>query len=105
MSRILKESRDEVQELYSLGLITKKDHNKMMKLTARDIEVPSPKTYSSKQIVSLRKQLNCSQKVFAEIVGVTVGTISKWERGINQPDKIYYRFFRVLEKEGLEALH
>ena len=104
MSEILKESRKEAKELYALGLISEADYHKMVKLTAKDVKIPIPGVYNCQQIIELRQQLNCSQAVFAEIAGVTAGTVSKWERGVNQPDKIFCRFFRILEKYGMNAL-
>lgn len=104
MSRILKQSRDEAKDLFNLGLITKEQHKEMMVLTARDIKIPPPKKYNGKKIQRIREKLHCSQKVFADIVGVTSDTISKWERDIRSPDKIACRFLKVIEQEGLLAL-
>ncbi len=36
---------------------------------------------TSKEIKKLRKKLNLNQEDFAQKVGVTVTTISRWERG------------------------
>lgn len=38
-----------------------------------------------KQIKQLRKYFSLSQEEFARIVGVTLATISRWERGISEP--------------------
>ena len=104
MSRIAKETREESEELFKLGLIVEEDYDKIMKLTARDIVIPAPSDYTGKQIIRIRKKLHCSQKVFADIVGVTADTISKWERGVRHPEKIACRFLKVLEEEGMEAI-
>ena len=101
MNRILKESREEAEELFKLRLITEKQHEEMMMLTARDINIPAPKKYTGKKVQRIRKKLHCSQKVFADIVGVTSDTISKWERDVRSPDKIACRFLKVIEKEGI----
>lgn len=105
MSRIIKETKEEVEELYQLGLVTDEDYQEVIKLTARDIDIPEPIAYQGQQIVAIRKKLNCSQKVFADILGVTADTISKWERDVRHPEKVACRFLKVLEKEGLEAIN
>ncbi|NQZ58770.1 MAG: helix-turn-helix domain-containing protein [Lentisphaeraceae bacterium] len=105
MSRISLETREETEELYQLGLIEQKDYEQIMKLTARDIQIPAPVNYSGEDIVKIRKDMHCSQKVFADILGVTADTISKWERNYRQPEKIACRFLKVLEQQGMKAIH
>ena len=104
MSKILK-SRDESKNLFKLGLISKEQYNKMMLLTARQVKIPAPKKYTGKKIQRIREKLHCSQKVFADIVGVTADTISKWERDVREPDKIACRFLKVVEVQGLGAVN
>lgn len=104
MSRILKQSRDEAKELFNLGLITGEQYHEMMLLTAREIKIPAPKKYTGKKIHQIREKLHCSQKIFADIVGVTADTISKWERNVRSPDKIACRFLKIIEREGLQVL-
>lgn len=104
MSKVLRQSRDEAKELFNLGLITEEQHEEMMLLTAREIKIPAPKKYTGKRIQRIREKLHCSQKIFADIVGVTSDTISKWERDVRSPDKIACRFLKVVEREGLRAL-
>ncbi|EDM27891.1 transcriptional regulator-like protein [Lentisphaera araneosa HTCC2155] len=104
MSRIAKEAMVETQALYDLGLVPQSDYEKMMKLTARDVKIPEPVKFTPSKIIQLRKSLRVSQQVFANVVGVTSGTVSKWERGESQPEKVACRFLKVLEKEGMEAI-
>ena len=104
MSRIAKEAREETEVLFNLGLVSQDDYDDMMKLTARDIAIPAPISYTGKQIIRIRKKLHCSQKVFADIVGVTSDTISKWERDARHPEKVACRLLHVIDKEGLEAI-
>jgi putative transcriptional regulator len=103
-NRILQESRDEAQELFDLGIITRADYDGMMLLTARDVNIPEPDKFTSSRISKIRSKLRCSQKVFADIVGVTSDTISKWERGEREPEKPICRFLVVLEREGLSSI-
>ncbi len=105
MSRILDETKAEIEELYSLGVVCEDDYKKVVKLTARDINIPAPIAYKGQQVVAIRNKLNCSQKVFADILGVTSDTISKWERSVRHPEKMACRLLKVLDESGLEAIH
>ena len=103
-NRIRKESQEEAKQLFELGLISSEKYNSMMMLTAKNIKIPKPVKFSSKRIAKIRQKLHCSQKVFADIIGVTADTISRWERGERDPDKPICRLLRVLELEGLSAI-
>lgn len=103
-SRIQKESQEEAKKLFELGLISSEKYSSMMMLTAKNIKIPKPVKFSSKRITKIRQKLHCSQKVFADIIGVTADTISRWERGERDPDKPICRFLKVLEREGLAAI-
>ena len=103
-NKIHKESREEVDALNKLGLVSSENVDSMMMLTARDIKIPKPARFSSKRILRMRQRLHCSQQVFAEIIGVTSDTISRWERGEREPEKSICRFLRVLELNGLSVI-
>ena len=105
MSRILDETKAEIEELYNLGVVSEDEYENVVKLTARDINIPAPIAYEGQQIVAIRKKLRCSQKVFADILGVTSDTISKWERNVRHPEKMACRLLKVLDKDGLAAIH
>ena len=104
MSRIIEETREEFEALYKLGVLPKHYLDELDKITARDVEIPKPESYGGEEISKLRKKLNCSQKVFAEIMGVTADTISKWERNVRKPEKTACRLLGVLEREGIETV-
>ena len=57
------------------------------------------------RLSQLEKKLRCSQKVFADILGVTSDTISKWERNVRHPEKMACRLLKILDKDGLAAIH
>jgi putative transcriptional regulator len=103
-NRIQKESQEEAKKLFKLGLISPEKYSSMMLLTAKNIKIPKPIKFSSSRITKIRQKLHCSQRVFADIVGVTADTISRWERGERGPDKPVCRFLKVLERQGLSAI-
>ena len=51
-----------------------------------------PEPYSPKKVKQVRRTLRVSQALFAQFLGVSVGTVQKWERGDNPPEKIACRF-------------
>ena len=105
MSRIIDETKAEIEALYNLGVVAADEYENVVKLTARDINIPAPIAYKGQQIVAIRRKLRCSQKIFADILGVTSDTISKWERNVRQPEKMACRLLKVLDRDGLAAIH
>jgi DNA-binding transcriptional regulator YiaG len=103
-NRIKKESAEETKKLFELSVISAEKYSAMKMLTAKNIKIPQPIKYSSKRISQIRHKLRCSQKIFADIIGVTPDTISRWERGERGPDKPACRFLNVLERDGLSAI-
>lgn len=104
MSRILKETEEEIEALYNLGVVSEDDYENVIKHTAKRTQIPSPKVFEGEQILAIRQKLKCSQKVFADILGVTADTISKWERDVRHPEKTACRLLQIIEKEGLAVL-
>lgn len=41
---------------------------------------------TAEMIHQFRKQRNITQQHLADVIGVSVGTVSKWENGITEPD-------------------
>ena len=50
------------------------------------IQAPSPpKAMSSREIVQIRRKLNCSQAVFAMMLNISPKTVQAWEQGSREP--------------------
>lgn len=56
------------------------------------------------EIRALRERYNVSQSVFALYMNVTVGLVSKWERGDKRPVGTSLKLLTLIEKNGLEAI-
>ena len=41
--------------------------------------------YNADKIVQLRSRLGMTLVEFAQLLGVSAGTVSRWERGLNRP--------------------
>lgn len=70
-----------VQELLNVGLpvsFTKKE------LDLLGVEIPDVQ-FTTEQIVAIRKQMNLSQTVFAQVLNVSASSIRQWEQGKRTP--------------------
>lgn len=51
-----------------------------------------PKQYTPDMVKQTRKLLGASQMIFAQLLGVSLGTVRSWEQGENPPKPIACRF-------------
>ncbi len=72
-------------------------------LTARQASVRRPPRYSADRIAQIRRNLDVSQQVFADILNVSAGTVRSWEQGIRRPDGASLRLLDIAERHP-EAL-
>jgi putative transcriptional regulator len=85
--------------LHRIGLIDGK--------TMREFDtscLTTVKDLSPKQILQVRKQAGVSQAVFASYLNVTVGLVSKWERGEKHPHGPSLKLLTLVQKKGLDAI-
>jgi DNA-binding transcriptional regulator YiaG len=61
------------------------------RFTTRSLEVASPSTYDAKSVRHTRDQLNVSQAVFAEMLGVSGALVRAWELGTRVPSPLARR--------------
>jgi len=54
-------------------------------ITIREVEIPDPGRYGPKDVKALRRAMGTSQRVFAELLGVSRELAAQWEYGIRQP--------------------
>ncbi len=52
----------------------------------------------------IQKRLMLSQSELAEMMGVTVATLWRWQNGLGKPNKIYMQFLKELEEKGKEQI-
>lgn len=64
-------------------------------ITARDLpSVSPPPDYSPEDIRALRRELNLSQAVFAQVLSTSVSTVQSWEQGKRNPDPMARRLIQ-----------
>jgi putative transcriptional regulator len=69
-----------------------------VELTARDVQVQPPPTYSAARIRAVRRRLSLSQQVFAELLSASPSTVRAWEQGQREPDGTARRLLQVAER-------
>lgn len=52
-----------------------------------------PRDYDPQSVKQLRLSLGCSQRVFADFIGVSAGTLRNWEQGIRPTSGVAARLF------------
>ena len=57
-----------------------------------------PKPMSSDEIARLRKRLNYSQSVFANLLNVSVKTVQGWEQGLREPSDAALKLLAIAAK-------
>ncbi len=90
--------------LYRLGALDEDDYRK---ITLRDVALnkigragpPSPR-----EIVAIREAARMSQAVFARLLDVSTGTLSKWERGELKPRGPAGRLLQIIKAKGVAAV-
>lgn len=70
------------------------------KFTVRSIDLNlKPSEYDAESIRDLRETLNVSQKVFAELLCVSLDTVRAWELGRRSPSRMARRLFDEIRSD------
>ena len=73
---------------------------KKVTLRARSVSrTKKPLPFTPTRIRMIRKRLNVSQPVFAELLYVTKATASKWEQGLRKPSGSALRLLEIAERQ------
>lgn len=68
-------------------------------LRTRTLKLPEqPPQYTPSNIVAIRKKLNVSQSIFAQMLNVSKDTVSKWELNERHPSGPSARLIQILER-------
>lgn len=87
------------QGLHEIGLVDAKTMREFDESCLVVVEnlVPS-------EIIETRNKVGVSQAVFAHYLNVSVGSVSKWERGEKHPSGAALKLLDLVRRKGLEAL-
>ena len=88
-----------VQGLHDIGLVDAKTMRHFDESCLVPVENLAPS-----QIVETRNMAGVSQAVFAHYLNVSVGSVSKWERGDKHPSGPALKLLDLVRRKGLEAI-
>ncbi len=77
------------------------------KITMRDLERNEATTriqLSAQDIRQLRDKAHMSQAVFAKVLNMTVGYVSKLERGTVRPTGATLKLLNIIRQKGIDAV-
>jgi|SRR5665213_804290 len=69
------------------------------RFTVRTVSIPEPGVYTPAGLKKLRDQLEMSQAVFAELLGVSRVWVQGWERGVRQPSPLARRLLDTIRAD------
>lgn len=73
-------------------------NNDIARVMIRSTVVPVPDIASS-EIKNIRVSLNMTQRMFADIMGVSKKTVEAWESGVNTPSGVARRMLSMLQAD------
>jgi putative transcriptional regulator len=92
------------KDLRDVGLLDEESYNKItMKLLKKD-KISNIKPITSNEIRAIREKEQISQAVFANYLNLTVGYISKLERGLKKPTGPLLTLLNVVQRKGLHTI-
>jgi len=65
----------------------------------RKVTIAPLPTYHASEIKQIRNSLQLTQKIFANVLGVSVKTVEAWEAGTNLPNGPTNRFLQLLKAD------
>lgn len=90
---------ESMQGLHDIGLVDAKTMRQFDMACLTPIENMSPE-----EIFETRIKQGVSQTVFAHYLNVSVGSVSKWERGEKHPSGPALKLLALVKRKGLEAI-
>lgn len=98
-STILDAVYEAAKDLHDIGLISDQDMAKY-----DDIR-PIPGSFSPADIRRIRQACGDDEQMFARHLGVTVGTVHKWEAGTKKPSGPVRRLLDLIDRKGIQAIY
>lgn len=98
-SQALAALHESMQGLHDIGLVDARTMRKFDLSCLTPIESMTPE-----EIAATRMKEGVSQNVFAHYLNVSVGSVSKWERGEKHPSGPALKLLALVRRKGLEAI-
>lgn len=104
-SRIMAEMAEMADAQLAIGTMDAETHGKITMLVLnRNGPLPEPEPMTGEEIKALRERSHLSQAVFAHYLNMTVGYVSKLERGATRPSGPALALLNVIRRKGIEAI-
>ena len=104
-SRLTKNLIEMGKDLRDVGLIDDESYNKItMRLLKKKKEVKKIALINSEEIRAMREREHLSQAVFANYLNLSVGYLSKLERGERIPTGPLLTLLNVVQQKGLDVI-
>jgi putative transcriptional regulator len=86
-------------EALELSLKQAIDHTRGLKKLRTQIRnsIPDITSFEGEEIKNIRLSINCTQEMFAQIMGVTISTVEYWEAGKNKPNGSAQRLLAIIK--------
>jgi len=88
-----------MQGLNDIGLVNNQTMRRFDESCLTPIEQMTPE-----EIAEMRNREGVSQGVFAHYLNVSVGSVSKWERGEKHPSGSSLKLLNLVKQKGLDAI-
>jgi putative transcriptional regulator len=98
-SKALAALHETVSDFHEIGLIDTKTMRHFDESCLVAVENLAPS-----QIIETRNMAGVSQAVFAHYLNVSVGSVSKWERGEKHPSGPALKLLDLVRRKGLDAI-
>jgi putative transcriptional regulator len=103
--RLVAEMAEMADGMFAVGIIDNATHAKITKREMKASQlVASAAPIEGETIRALRENARLSQAVFAEYLNLSVGYVSKLERGAARPDGSTLALLNVIRRKGIEAI-
>lgn len=66
--------------------------------------IPKVRSFTPREIKSIREKIRASQGVFAALLNVNPSTVQKWEQGKVCPQNAALRLLSIFESRGIDVL-
>ncbi len=101
MSERLKRIQGMAQRYNKLGVVKNETLSAINdSVAARNI--PEVRAMTAEQIKSVRVRNKLSQSALARTIGMSVESVSKWERAESKPNQAALRILNIIEDKGVE---
>ncbi len=90
---------ESMQGLHDIGIINRQTMHRFDESCLTPVEDMTPE-----EIAEMRIKEGVSQNVFAHYLNVSVGSVSKWERGEKHPSGSSLKLLNLVRSKGLAAI-